>query len=633
MFRYLKPGALGLIALPFFAIPASAQTTVLPDVVISANQVPQPADRVGASVTVLKGDEMRARGVETVIDALRTVPGLHVQTTGSKGSITQVRIRGGDANHLQVFIDDVPTNRLDGGDFDFADYLIDDIDRIEVVRGPQSGIYGGNAHSGVISIYTKSGRGLKKPELTFRTEAGSQRSHWLSGSVAHHTGAVYGAFTFQHRETDGFNISRLGNEKDGHRAFIFNGKTGIDLTENLNIEGVLRHVDRKVHLDPENGIPLPDSFGVDTFSQTNARINATLRSPDSNLVQRFGLFTTDLKYSNFNAFFGPPPFRTFGQTYGADYKGSLTYNFGTIRNTSTAVLDVLEENFQTSFGADNQRTRVGVAFEQIVDLPTGLTISGAARQDFHDKFADFFTWRIALSQRLPTNTRLHSNIGKGVTLPNFNEMFSTAPNFIPNPNLQPESSIGWDFGVEQTFWNGLFVADVTYFASRFEDRITRVAGPTVINVPGVSPRQGVEIATKFNPWTWLTLESTYTYTDAETPAGLREVRRPQNSGSFTATFRLPDNKTRASITVVQNGRFRDEYFPPPVFAATSTILGAYTIVNAIITHQVTPQAHLYLRGENIFNEKYEEVFSYRSPGATVMLGLRMRLGELAAPLQ
>lgn len=636
MFRYLKPGALGLIALPFLASAASAQFTTLPDIVISANQTPQPADRVGASVTVLKGDEMRARGVETVLDALRTVPGLHVATSGSKGSVSQVRIRGGDANHLQVFIDDVPTNRLDAGDFDFADYLIDDIDRIEVVRGPQSGIYGGNAHSGVISIYTKSGRGLKKPELTLRTEGGTQRSHWLSAGIAHHTGAVYGAFSFQQRETDGFNISRLGNEKDGHHAFILNGKTGIDFNESFNVEGVFRHVNRKAQLDPENNIPLPDSFGVDTFSQTNARVNANLRTLDDNFVQRFGLFTTDLKYSNFNALFGPPPFRTFGQTYGADYKGSYSYNIGAIRNTSTGVVDYLEENFQTSFGADNQRNRVGVAFEQIVDLPTGLTVSGAARQDFHDAFADFFTWRIALSQRLPTNTRLHSNIGKGVTLPNFNEMFSTAPNFIPNPDLQPESSIGWDFGVEQTFWGGLFVTDVTYFAARFQDRIARVAVPggiSVANIAGISPRQGVEIAAKFNPWTWLTLESTYTYTDAETPAGLREVRRPQNAATFTATFRFPDDKTKASVIVSHNGKFRDEYFPPPGFLTTSAIMGSYTIVNAIITHQLTPQAVIYLRGENIFNEKYEEIFTYRSPGATVFLGLRMRFSEAAAAIQ
>jgi vitamin B12 transporter len=636
MFRIPGAGALALIALPFSFTAIQAQPTALPETVISANQVPQPADRVGASVTVLHGDQLRAQGIETVPDALRTVPGLHVQTSGSKGSITQVRMRGGDANHVLVMIDGVPTNRLDAGDFDFADFLIDDVERIEVIRGPQSGIYGGNAHTGVISIFTKSGRGLKKPELTIRTEGGTQRSHWLSANVAHHTGAIYGSYTFQHRETDGFSISRLGPEKDGHRAFIFNGKGGIDLSEHLNIEGVLRHVDRKAQLDPENDIPLPDGYGLDTFQQTNARLNATLRSWNGNFVQRFGVFSTDLKYSNFNAFFGPPPFQAFGQTQGADYKASLQYSTGAVQNTSTFLLDYIDEKFQTSFGDDAERNRVGVAYEHIFDLPTGTSISGAIRHDFHDKFADYFTWRIAVSQRLTSSTRLHTSVGKGVTLPNFNEMFSTAPNFIPNPNLLPESSIGWDIGIEQTLWNGLIVFDATYFSSRFEDRIARVAVPggiSAANIAGVSPRHGVELTGKFNPWTFLTLETTYTFTEAETPAGLAEVRRPKHAAAFVATYRLPDNKTRASVIVSHNGKARDEYFPPPFFATTSTILGSYTLVNAIVSHQINPNTQIYIRGENLLNEKYEEIFTYRSPGAAGYIGLRMKFGELATPLQ
>jgi vitamin B12 transporter len=638
MFRLSGACALALTALSFSVSTASAQTTALPETVISANQVPQPADRVGASVTVLQGEQLRAQGIETVADALRTVPGVHVQTSGSKGSITQIRIRGGDANHVLVQIDGIPTNRLDAGDFDFADFLVDDIDRIEVIRGPQSGIYGGNAHTGVISIFTKSGRGLKKPEVTFRMEGGTQRSHWLSGTVAHHTGPFYGALSFQHRETDGFSISPLGPEKDGHRVFIFNGKAGIDLSEHLNIEGVLRHVDRKAQLDPENNIPLPDGFGVDTFEQTNARLNATLTSLGGTLVQRFGVFGTDLKYSNFNALFGPPPFMTAGQTRGGDYKASLQYSTGAISNTSTFVLDYIDERFQTSFGDDAQRNRFGTAYEHIFDLPTGTSISGAMRQDFNDKFADYFTWRVAISQRLPHGTRIHSAIGKGVTLPNFNEMFSTSPSFIANPNLQPESSIGWDVGVEQTLWNGRLVFDVTYFNSRFENRIARVAVPggvSAANIAGISPRHGVEITGKLNPWSWLTLEATYTFTDAQTPADIPEVRRPKNAATFVATYRAPDNKTRASIVVTHNGKMRDEYFPPPFFATTSTFLAGYTLVNAIVSYQVNPNTQFYIRGENLLNEKYEEIFSYRSPGATGYVGLRVKLGDVtpAIPYQ
>jgi vitamin B12 transporter len=642
MLRIFRPAALGLAALPLFASFASAQTTVLPDVVISANQVPQPADRVGASVTVLHGEELRAKGVETVADALREVPGVHVNQAGSKGALTQVRIRGADGNHLQVLIDGIPVSRLDAGDYDFADLLMDDIERIEVVRGPQSGIYGGNAHAGVISIFTISGRGLKHPELVFRTEGGNKNSHFGSLSLRAASGLFYGAFTMQSRKTDGFNISRLGNEKDGHGVTIFNFKSGVDLTENLNVEGVFRHTKRKLQFDPEAfpfpGGVLPDGDAFDRFTQTNARVNTTLTSLDGRLTQRFGFFQTSQDYSDSVPAFGPVPFQTFGRGQGADYKASLQYAFGPVKNTSTIVIDTLNEGFRSRSafgGSDEKRNRIGTAYEHIFDFATGLTVSGALRQDFHDQFADFFTWRLALSQRLPTNTRLHSNIGKGVTLPNFNEMFAAgAANFIPNPNLKPESSVGWDFGIEQTFWNGKAIFDVTYFASRLEDRITRIPAPgpstTVVNVAGVSPRQGVELTGTLLPWTWLKLQATYTYTDSETPAGIREVRRPANAATFTSTFIAPDNKTKASVTVIHNGKMDDDQFFGGPLRVT---LSEYTIVNAKLSYDLTPTSQIYIRGENILNEKYEEVFSYRSPGATVLLGLRMRLGELATPIQ
>lgn len=631
MFRSIKPGgAPGLLTLALLcSTAASAQTTALPDVVISANQTPQEADRVGASATVLRGEELRARGIETLADALREVPGVVVTQAGSKGSFTQVRIRGGDANHLLVQIDDVPVNRLDSGDFDFADFLIDDVERIEVVRGPQSGLYGGNAHSGVISIYTKSGRGLKHPELVFRTEGGTQRSHFLSGTLRGASGPFYGAVTFQHRETDGFNISRFGNEKDGHRAFVFTGRFGVDISDTLNIEGVIRHTDRTVQYDPENAVPIPDGNGLDTFRSTLVRVNVNLKTMDGALVHRFGTYGLQQDYTSFNGLFGPPAFATVGETAGTDYKGTWKYNLASLAHTSTIVVDHVDEKYRHNFGADFQRARTGIAYEHILDLPTGLTVSGAARQDFHDTFSDFFTWRIAASQKLPLGFRLHSNIGRGVTLPTFFEQFSTSGTFRPNPDLQPESSIGWDFGIERTWWNGLLVTDATYFSSRFDNRIVVVAvpgGTSVTNIPGISTRHGVELSATLNPVTWLTLQGSFTYSEAENPDGIEEIRRPRNSASFAATFRLPDQRTKASVTVNHNGKRADDAFIG--FPATRVTLASYTLVNAIVSYDLTPFAQIYIRGENLLDERYEEVFSYRSPGATGYVGLRMKLGDI-----
>ncbi len=608
------------------ASPALAQTTPLPETVISANQVPQPADRVGASVTVLQGDELRRRGVETLADALRTVPGVHVSNAnGNKGGLTQVRIRGAGASHIQVMIDDVPVGRLDGGDFDFADFLIDDVERIEVVRGPQSGIYGGNAQSGVIAIYTKSGRGLKKPELTTRTEIGTQNSSLLSTTLRGANGPFYGAFSVQHRDTDGHNISRFGNERDGHRAFIVNSKLGFDINEQINIEGVIRHTDRKVQYDPETMVPLPDAYAQDTQQNTHARINLNTRSLDGFFMQRFGYYVRqeDLTSSC------PTCFSTFRETNtkgnGADYKGVFNYNLGSVQNTSTFLLDWKSESF-LSGGVTAERDRTGLAFEQIAHFTTGLTLSGSVRHDFHDVFQDYTTWRIAGSQKFHTGTRVHASAGTGITLPTFFQQFGFGLTFVGNPNLKPETSLGWDVGVEQTFLNGLFVADITYFSIDADNAITGF-GNTAINAVGISERRGIEFTGKFNPAAWLTLEATYTYTHAETPAGIEEIRRPKNAASFAAILRLPDNKTQASVIVTHNGKMADDAFIG--FPATRVTLDSYTLVNAILTYQATPNTQFYIRGENLLNERYEEIFSYRSAGATGYIGMRMKFGELS----
>ena len=622
-----------LLTLP--ASPLAAQIIDLPQVVISANQVPQPADRVGSANTVLMGDDLRARGFTSLAEALRTVPGVGVSASGSRGGKTDVRIRGAEANHLQVMIDDVPVSNLSDFAFDFADFQIDDVERVEVIRGPQSGIYGSAAHAGVISIYTKSGRGMAKPEIAARAEYGSRASNNASVSVRGASGPVYGAFTAQHFATDGYNIARDGNERDPHRAHTLTAKVGADLTPNFNVEGSVRVQKRAAQSDGGDAFfssPIVDAYAYDTFENTVARLAATHRAMDGRFVQRVAAFTNRLNYDHVDTS-GFPPFFTRSRSDGAEYKASYQYDIGTVRNTTALVLDYRQEYFSDSGGIEAERARHGIALEQIVDLPSGLTVSGAIRRDFNELFADATTWRLAASQRFAgSGTRLHASIGKGITNPAFYELYSTFSTFIPNPNLKPESSVGWDVGVEQTWLGGALVTDVTYFSSRFRDRIgsiTIVPGgfppPPVIqavNFEGISPRQGIEASVKYNPSRRISIEASYTYLHAEMPNGLPELRRPHHSGSVSATLRSPDERSRLTVAAIHNGLARDDTFG----ALGRVDIPAYTIVNAIWSYDLTPMTTFYVRGDNIFDKRYEEIFGFRAQPATYYAGLRVKLG-------
>src|SRR5256714_14729093 len=177
---------------------ANAQT-VLPElVVISPSLVPIEASKTGSSVTVMTGEEIRSSGFTQLADVMRTFPGIAVSQSGSRGTLTQFRVRGTEANHLLVMIDGVPANSVSDGEYNFADIPLEDIERIELLRGPQSGLYGANAHSGVLTIETKSGRGLTKPEFTAKLEGGTQRSAEGAATFRGALGPSYGSTTLNY---------------------------------------------------------------------------------------------------------------------------------------------------------------------------------------------------------------------------------------------------------------------------------------------------------------------------------------------------------------------------------------------------------------------------------------------------
>jgi vitamin B12 transporter len=643
--------ASGLIAAGLVCASAQAQPVEIPRIVIFANQAPTEASKVGSAATVITGEEMLQKGFTTVADALRTVPGVAVSQSGTRGSLTQVRIRGAEANHLLVMIDGVPVNSIDGGDFNFADFAVEDIERIEVIRGPQSGLYGANAHAGVISVVTKSGRGLAKPEASVRFEAGSMNTIAGGASARGSHGQFYGTVSVDHNNTSGYNVSRFGSERDGSHATTVTSKVGVDLLPNFNIEAALRYTERHAQIDaqpffgPFEGLAADQEFDFNRFRGINGRVAATWSLFEGAFVQRFGASRYDEKRHDDDVVFGF--FNSEGRRDNFDYKATLKH-YTQLLGGETHTLSFLadhQKEFLTmnsaslsgpfgdpaaaAFWANGaERTRNGLAGEYALDLPWGMTLTSAVRRDDNSGFADITTWRETIAQRFPSaGTRLHASIGTGVTNPTFTEQFGFfVGSFIGNPNLRPERSLGWDAGVEQAFFDRRLVIDATYFASEFEDKIVSqsVGGTflfTVVNEQGTSPRHGVELTAKATPTDWLTLSATYTYTIAKLADGTPEIRRPKHAAAGSATVNLPDGRTRLTVNAVYNGAMPDTWFRFPL---TPVTLNAYTTVGGILSYDVTPMTTAYLRAENVFNARYEEVFSYRAPGAAAYAGLRAR---------
>ena len=635
-------------------IAASAQqvgeeddVVLLDRIVISAGRTPIEERKSGRAYSIIEGEQLERSQSRHVADALRQVPGFHVSRTGSFGGLTQIRVRGAEGNHVLVLIDGVEVSETSQGEFDFGSLQATDIERIEVLRGPQSALYGSDALAGVVNIITKSGT-RNSTEAGFQAEYGSDNTRLVSGYLRGGTDNFDGSIAVSRRVTDGFNISDFGNEKDGDENLTLNGRFNWDLTPEFSIDGTLRFVDRLSDGDAQDfAIPATPTQGlvIDTRDQTGTRelagsIGFTASTPDDSWTHRARFSVTDVKRERFQN--GAP---SSGGNEGARYKAfyQLTHRLEDVdgnQHSVTAGYEWERETFNnirplSSFGnpsqlATKERDQQSLVGEYRGEFGDQFYLTLGARQDFNDQFQDAFTFSAAAAWAIPdTDTRLHASVGTGIKNPTFTEQFGFVPNrFTGNPNLAPEESFGWDIGIEQSFLGGDLIMDVTYFNQDLENEITTIfPAPTFIGTPinqtGVSEREGLEVAltARLNPE--LSISGNYTYLEASNPDGSVEVRRPRHSGSVRFDYVSADIPFNAFAEVVFNGDMQDLEFINAT-PQTQVTLDSYTLVNIGAGYEFTENLELYGRVENLFDEDYEEVFGFNTQGVTTFVGIKGR---------
>jgi vitamin B12 transporter len=587
-----------------------------------------------------------------VADALRSLPGIAVSRSGAYGNFTQVRIRGAEGNHTLVLIDGVEANTTTDGEVDFSDLSADDIERIEVIRGPMSALYGSGAVGGVINIITHRGQGPLT--LTLKTEAGSLGTGDVAASLA--AGSQWGHFalSMHWRSTDGFNISPFGSEADGMVLRSFNFTGGVKLLEGLTLDLNLRRVDKKADRDGF-GDPSPGAVGtlatsIDAPSflhdqQLLAGARLKWDTLDNKLTHqlRFSYNSTtisdqDLPAPPFFPFF----FSNFGErtTYG--YLG--TYRFetpglGGVKHAVSALIEKETEVFIPKGDLGDRitrdRDRLSLAGEWQIAFADQVFITAGLRHDDNSVFDDFTTWRLAAAWAIKSlGLRPHASAGTAVKFPAMFEQFGRFPGFfVANPDLKPEQSVGWDAGVEWSLGKSTML-DVTYFHTDLTGKIAQSGlafpAPTLINLPGISTRDGIEftLRTRFTPS--LTATFAYTYLLAEDSTGLEEVRRPRHAGRVDLAYVFAGGLGTANLGVVYNGSMTDDVFVNGPFGfpepAGRLFLDAYWLVNASVSYKLQPGVELFARVENLLDQHYQEVFGYEAAPITAFAGIKLTFG-------
>lgn len=645
--HFLIAAAAMTVSIPALAddegLPAAERAT--PTVVVTATRYAVEAETVGSAVTVISEQELQQQQTRFVSDILRDVPGVAVNRSGTFGTATQVRIRGAEGNHTLVIIDGVEVNDPGGGnEFDFGDLLASDIERIEVLRGPQAILYGSNTIGGVINIVTKRGKGV--PKVTARAEGGSFHTFDGASSISGGDETVNGYLGLSGFRTAGINISESGGENDGYENMTLNSRVNVKPFELLELSGTLRYVDAELQSDDFGAVSDSDGFiipndadEVDERTSLSGRAQAKLTLFDGvfeNTVGYSGLRTTSKTESN-----GAENFNFNAQTNTVDYQGNVFFDTPAFADASHALTFLYErqqqtgDNFSTFSGYSNFDSIInnGYAAEYRLGLWERVFLTGGARYDQNNKFEDFTSPRVTGAFLIPeTDSRLHASWGKGVQNPTLTELFGFFANFVGNPDLEPENSTGWDVGVEQSFLDKRLVVDATYFNNRIKDFISSefdaaLGASRPINLDGTSKIQGVEVAATAKIMDGLTLKASYTYTDGEDPDGDELVRRPPHLASTSLNYAfLKDDEGRrranVNLNVDYNGSQKDFVFRSPTFERSTRTLDDYWLVNFAASYEFLPGLAVVGRIENLFDQDYEEVYGYRSPGIGAFAALR-----------
>lgn len=609
-------------------------------VTASRSEEPLAIDRYAGSASVLSADDLTTRQARNLADVLRDVPGVAVSEVAGQ---TQLRLRGSEGNHVLVLIDGIEVSDPFAGEFDIGALQAEIGARVEVLRGPQSALYGSDAIGGVVAYQSAPACG------------GSPLSGYAEGgSFATFNAAVHAGLCGDGHElalgatlvsTDGSPNARRqsfgGGTRDiGRDSLTFSARGSTELAPDLTLRAVGRYVSTEGDFNDQDFNPASPTLGLVVDSPgvrfTNDAFYALAglnfaASPDwtHDLSAQIADVTRD-------SFAGEQ--RTFGskgQRLKASYVTSLNLAGPVFAHRLTFAADWERESFRNTdpfgfaFTGRRSTRNVGLVGEYAL-AGAGFDLSAAIRRDFNDRFADATTVRIAGGVDAGPTTRMRASYGSGIKNPGFYELYGFVDGrFIGNEDLKPEKSTGWEVGIDHSLAGGAAKISATWFESDLEDEIfTAFPPPDFIATPANrqtrSTRKGLELSAQAKIGPQLSLEAAYTWLDARED-GVDEVRRPANIASAVLTWTAPDDAASASLIVRHNGAADDFAFTDPSFVPLVVRLDDYTLVNFNARIRLSGKAELFARAENLLDERYEPVFSFVAPGRSVVAGMSIAL--------
>jgi vitamin B12 transporter len=607
---YIKTALLGAVSLSIVA-PALAQgddeTTTLNTVIVEGSRLNQTATEIGSSVSIITADDIDQLGVDFVLDAIAAAPGVTINQNGAFGGSASVRIRGAASEQTLVLIDGVPVNdpSSPGGGFNFARVGTESVERIEILKGPQSTLWGTDAIGGVVSITTK------RPEEgvggTAFAEYGSFNT--FRGGASIENGSEAGDFRLAITGTDSDGISKAdennGNtEDDPFESLTVSAKGGLNFGSDARLSADILWTDAESAFDgfvsgaPQSVGDLPNVSETEEVSG-NVSLTGTLFNGSLDNLLLVGV--SEIDRQNFSN--GAPSFDATGDRTIYRYQGTFEVN-----DTNTLAFGAERE--ETEFDG-NETTIDGLFGLYELQATDALTLTAGLRVDDHSSFGTETTGRAAAAYNPNPQWTFRASWGQGFKAPTLFQL-SGGGFATPNPNIQPETSEAFDAGIDWRSADGRLAASVTVFDTDIENLIGYA--PTGYFNEAEVETKGIELTGRADLTDWASVDVSYAYIDATDTDGDQLRRQPEHSGDVRLSLD-PDGPFSGAVLIRYNGEERN---------SATTSVDSWTRVDVTGSYDLNDRIELFGRIENLFDEEYQQIRGYGTPDLSGSIGIRLR---------
>lgn len=628
------------LATSTFAFAQNEEATTLPAITVySAYAAPVNQDKTASSVTVLTEKDFQQRNATYVSDVLKTVPGVAVASSGGRGTLTSLFLRGANSNQVSVIVDGVKVNPLDSN-FDFGGLSLSNVERIEVLRGEQSALYGSDAIGGVIYITTKSGLYKEKGfNVDFNVGGGSSKTSDGSVTISGHNDGFYYALhgdshhtrnisafsenVFQYTSVNGDSF-RMGGavENDKFHSDKVQAKLGFD-DGSKGIEVLATHRTQTVNTDNEKYDPntwarLEGDYneeGLTTRSRESIyRLSGYLGGNQDRIAQKFAVsqVKTDVENRSTNTTSSE------GEKVNANYQIDFNFPQGAINQAFSLLGEYQHADYKSSNFADDKAKKlieksIAAEYRYFHENDHSLSISG--RYVDNSQMKNGVVGRISTGFRISPNFRLHGSFGTALRNPTMIDYFGYFGSYLANPALKPEQSKGGDLGLLIESRDKQHSLDLVYFARNVKNLITSNSTWTQsINLDETTKIKGVEVVYNGKFTDTLSGFANYTYTSTKDNKGLQLARRPKHQANAGIHFQATDKfGTQASLSYVGKRIDTNPY---------RTKMPSYTVVNLGADYQLMKNMNVYANLNNVFNKKYENILGYGQTERNIYVGLK-----------